>query len=208
MAKHNARLLVHQTSGFVVWLSYNFESYPPIVDPSLNYKIFYGDTKIDLLDSYSNYKLYYADQTNTFSESDSLVANSAEFLSAQLLRAKVVTLYHAIRTVKTKYERLDLMNTNLYDSLKTVTGKKDPWVDVYQKEHNCTSTEALKLIKFHVAEYETATFNLESALLMFKNRVKSAGSLEELSNEYNIYCTKMIVDPFDLRNLPIICGPL
>ena len=203
MAKHIVRLLIDQTSGFVVWLSYNFESYPPIVDPRLNYYTFRGNTKIDLLNSFSNYKLYYSAQTTTFSTSDTLLTDSEEFISAQLLRAKAIALYHAIRIVKSKYDSLDLVNVNLYRSLEQVSQTKDknnPWVQVYQKEYNCSDTDALKLIKFHVAEHETAIFNLESALLMFKNRVKSVNSLEELNDEYNMFCSKMMSFPFNLTN--------
>jgi hypothetical protein len=200
MAKHIVRLLIDQTSGFVVWLSYNFESYPPIVDPRLNYHTFRGNTEIDLLDSFSNYKLYYSAQTTKFSTSDMLLTDSEEFISAQLLRAKAIALYHAIRIVKSKYDSLDLVNVNLYRSLEQVKDKNNPWVQVYQKEHNCSGDNALKLIKFHVAEHRTAIFNLESALLMFKNRVKSVNTLEDLSTEYNIYCSKTMSVPFNLTD--------
>lgn len=208
MATYKLRLLVNHTTGFVSWLSVNFESYPPIVDPTLDYHTFNGDSKIGLFDAYSNYKLYYSPKTNRFSISDDLLKNLNQFTSAQLLRAKVVASYHACRTVKSKYEQLDLMNTNLYNSLKTVTNEKDLWVGVYQKKYNCSTTEALKLIKFHVDEYETAVFNLESELLMFKHQAKFASSLPDLADNYVIYCNKMITVPFDLKNLPFICGPL
>ena len=46
----------------------------------------------------------------------------------------------------------------------------------------------------------TAIFNLESALLMFKNRVKSVNTLEDLSTEYNIYCSKTMSVPFNLTD--------
>ena len=206
MAKHTVRLLIDQTSSLVVWLSYNFEDHPPIVDPTLDYHTFSGNTEIALQSSYSNYKLYYSTQTNRFLTSNALLADSKEFISARLLRAKSVALYHATRIIKIRYEKLDLVNFNLHSSLEKVKNKDDSWVQVYQKEHNCSDVSALKLIKFHVAEHETAIFNLESALLMFKNRVKSVNSLEELNDEYNMFCSKMMSFPFNLMDLPFIPG--
>lgn len=208
MAKHNVRLLVDQTTGFVVWLSYNFDSYPPIVDPTLNYHTFNSDTDVNLFPAYSDFKLYYSYQKKTFTEGKTLSLEPAKFVHAQLLRAKAVTLYHAISIVKHQYERADLLNENLYKSLDTVVSEEDPWVQIYQREYNCNTTEALKLIKFHVAEHETAIFNLESALLIFKNKARAVNTLSDLIAEYNMFCNKMIATPFNLKKLTFIYGPL
>lgn len=204
--RHNFRMLIDQSTGLVVWLSYKVVQ-PPIVCTTLNYHLFNGETDVDIYSMYSEYRLYYDTYTKLFSVQDTLANFDDLFLPVQLLRAKAIAVGHTMNIVKTRYDRLDLSNRELYLSLSTVKDESSPWIQVYQTQYKCSKADALKLIKFQCAEFETAMFSTESELLNVKNLIKSADTLKEVAEGYGIFCYKMVVNPWDLVNLSTIKRP-
>jgi hypothetical protein len=199
----NVRLLVDQTSGFVVWMSTTPSDLPPIIDPTLNFFHFDGRINIRIRPPYVDYKLYF--ENGKLVEGPN-IAGTDEYTKVQLLRAKATSILIARNILKTNIERLDLANKEYYRQLIEVDSLNSPWVNFYSKEYNCSLENALKLIKFYTDEYRHISFKLETELLHYTNRAKKAKSMKELEDELLTYCNRAMVDCIELSNLPIVRG--
>jgi hypothetical protein len=207
MAQHNVKLLVDQSTGFVVWMSYNLQMPPPIIDPTVNYYIFNGNTELPIYKLYNDYALFFFHGAKEFAEAQSVNTDQRLFTLSQLIRAKTTAFAYAQILTKTKYERLGMTNPTLINSLKESMYEQSPWASFYQDEHKCSSAEALKIMQFQVEEYNSVVFRLESSLLSFKNKIQSSTTLNEVVDALTIYCNKMIEPVLPLKDLPQIKGP-
>ena len=83
----------------------------------------------------------------------------------------------------------------------------DHWAEFFSKEYNCSIENARKLLLFKVDEWESTRFILETTREHFTNKIRKAKTVEEVSNIYDLLCTKLIfANKANLKNLPVITG--
>lgn len=190
---YRMKFLVDQLTGQVVWLTNHYDSLPiPIFDQSLNIQKYRGFSDLDLWNSYLNFKLFYDGPTSKFSISEEYSQDFKDrFSRIQLLRAKAISLDYINSGIEFLYEKHNMSYKGLHSVASSGNLDQERWIEFFKEEHNCSHSDAIKLIEFKKEEWRNIEFMLETTRYKAYNKMKSATTIEEVDELYKCFCATL-----------------
>lgn len=204
---HNVKTMICQKTELVVWLSYYQDSLSPIVDSTLMCQTFTGLTEIDLWAKYKKYELYFDHHGVYFYERSRNNFSEEQQKYYKYVRAKCIAYDFSNKVISRIYERYNFTDETIYPRLMHNPVEFDKWVPLFQEIHNCSESEARKLLKFKIDEYENAYMMLEAVRLTTFERIKQTKTIEEVATQYNILTSKLMnIGRINILTYPVITG--